>query len=56
MPRTQGGFNDYVAAELRAADLRMDELVGKVNAIEKDQAAASDADLYGYDINAGWPA
>ena len=40
MPRTQGGFNDYVAAELRAADLRMDELVGKVNAIEKDQAAA----------------
>ena len=40
MPRTQEGFNDYVAAELRTADLRMDELVGKVNAIEKDQAAA----------------
>lgn len=40
MPRTQDGFNDYVAAELRTADLRMDELVGKVNAIEKDQAAA----------------
>ena len=40
MPRTKEGFNDYVAAELRAADLRMDELVGKVNAIEKDQAAA----------------
>ena len=40
MPRTQEGFNDYMAAELRAADLRMDELVGKVNAIEKDQAAA----------------
>lgn len=40
MPRTQVGFNDYVAAELRTADLRMDELVGKVNAIEKDQAAA----------------
>lgn len=69
MPRTQEGFNDYVAAELRAADQRMDELVGKVNAIEQDQAAAkallkenteaiaaaSDADLYGYDINVGWP-
>ena len=40
MPRTQEGFNDYMAAELRTADLRMDELVGKVNAIEKDQAAA----------------
>ncbi len=40
MPRTQEGFNDYVAAGLRTADLRMDELVGKVNAIEKDQAAA----------------
>lgn len=40
MPRTKEGFNDYVAAELRTADLRMDELVGKVNAIEKDQAAA----------------
>ncbi len=40
MPRTQKGFNDYVAAGLRTADLRMDELVGKVNAIEKDQAAA----------------
>ena len=40
MPRTLEGFNDYVAAELRTADLRMDELVGKVNAIEKDQAAA----------------
>ena len=40
VPRTQEGFNDYVAAELRTADLRMDELVGKVNAIEKDQAAA----------------
>ena len=40
MPRTQEGFNDYVAAELRVADKRMDELVGKVNAIEQDQAAA----------------
>ena len=40
MPRTQEGFNDYMAAELRTADLRMDELVGKVNAIEKDQSAA----------------
>ena len=40
MPRTQEGFNDYMAAELRTADLRMAELVGKVNAIEKDQAAA----------------
>ncbi len=40
MPRTQEGFNDYMAAELRTADLRMDELVGKVNAIEKDHAAA----------------
>ena len=40
MPRTHEGFNDYVAAELRTADLRMDELVGKVNAIEQDQAAA----------------
>ena len=40
MPRTQEGFNDYMAAELRTADLRMDELVGKVNAIEQDQAAA----------------
>ena len=40
MPRTQEGFNDYVAGELRVADQRMDELVGKVNAIEKDQAAA----------------
>ena len=40
MPRTQEGFNDYVASELRTADQRMDELVGKVNAIEKDQAAA----------------
>lgn len=41
MPRTQEGFNDYVAAELRVADKRMDELVGKVNAIEQDQAAAN---------------
>ena len=40
MSRTQEGFNDYVAAELRVADKRMDELVGKVNAIEKDQSAA----------------
>ena len=40
MPRTQEGFNDYVAGELRVADQRMDELVGKVNAIEKDQSAA----------------
>lgn len=40
MPRTQEGFNDYVAAELRVYDKRMDELVGKVNAIEQDQAAA----------------
>ena len=40
MPRTQAGFNDYVAGELRVADQRMDELVGKVNSIEKDQSAA----------------
>ena len=40
MSRTHEGFNDYVAAELRVADKRMDELVGKVNAIEKDQSAA----------------
>ena len=41
MSRTMEEFNDYVAAELRVADKRMDELVCKVNAIEQDQAAAN---------------
>lgn len=40
MPRTQEAFNDYMGHELRGVDRRMDELVGKVTAIEKDQATA----------------
>lgn len=40
MSRTQQNFNNYVGKELREADKRMDELVGKFTAIEKDQAQA----------------
>ena len=39
MPRTQDSFNDYVGHELREMDRRMDQLVEKVTAMEKDQAA-----------------
>ena len=39
MPRTQDAFNDYVGHDLREMDRRMDQLVEKVTAMEKDQAA-----------------
>ena len=39
MPGTQDAFNDYVGHELRGMDRRMDQLVEKVTAMEKDQAA-----------------
>ena len=39
MPRTQDAFNDDVGHELREMDRRMDQLVEKVTAMEKDQAA-----------------
>ena len=40
MPRTQDAFNDHVGNELREMDRRMDQLVEKVTAMEKDQSAA----------------
>ena len=40
MPSTQDAFKDYVGHELREMDRRMDQLVEKVTAMEKDQSAA----------------
>ena len=40
MPRTPEEFNDYVARELRAGDIRMDEIVKTVAAIQIEQASA----------------
>lgn len=40
MPRTPEDFNNYVARELRAGDVRMDEIVKTVSSIQEEQAIA----------------
>lgn len=40
MPRTPEDFNNYVARELRAGDIRMDEIVKTVSSIQEEQAIA----------------
>lgn len=42
MPRTDADFNNYVAQELRRGDIRMDEIVKTVSAIEAEQANAKE--------------
>ena len=40
MPRTTEDFHNYVASELRAGDMRMDEIVKTVAQIQTEQASA----------------